>query len=317
MKMTRIIQKLSMFIFCLLRFKNIKLAYYLAYYKLSIKNMDLIDRLGDTIVFKKNKNKIFINHLPNFLFNLDLLFELLNADFVIIENATPTSFFIQIKGLHFHVTSLSNMAVLYEIFLQNIYSIHLQGKELVGIDIGMNIGAASHFFAGYSNVKIIYGYEPFPETYKEAVYISSLNPITANKLVQLNIGVSDCTGEKTITLYESGLLSASTANANNSFGRINGENVTVQLIAIKELLENVMDKHPNHTLFLKIDCEGEEYAIFESLKNTNLFHSINCMLIEWHEEGPEPITEILKLHGFQYLHIPNELLNAGMIYAFK
>jgi len=317
MKIVRWLQKLIVFIYCLIKYSSFKLAYNLSFYKVSIPNLGMIYKSGDQIVFKKTGNKIYYTQLPNFLFNLDMLFNLLNADFVKVTTATPEYFVANINGLTFKVSSLSNMGVLYEIFIQKIYEIELFGEDIIGIDIGMNIGAASHYFANFSNVKLVYGFEPFPATFDEAIFNSSLNPQLASKLVQQNIGVSDFTGDKTITLFESGLLSASTTNMNNTYGRVDGININVNLISIKDLLENVIQKHPNNPLFLKIDCEGEEYAIFESLQHTHLLDNVDCILVEWHEKGADPIVKFLKENGFQFHHIPNETLNCGMIYAFR
>jgi FkbM family methyltransferase len=143
----------------------------------------------------------------------------------------------------------------------------LEGHELVVVDIGMNVGVASHFFATLPNVKAVYGYEPFPETFQEALYNISLNHSIQSKLIPFNQGVSDVTAQKTITLFESGSLSASTIETAQTFTKKEGQEVKVELIAAKELLASITQKHPNSQLLLKIDCEGEEYAIFESLKN--------------------------------------------------
>ena len=128
---------------------------------------------------------------------------------------------------------------------------------------------------------------------------------------------SNVSVQKTITLFESGSLSASTIETAQIFTKKIGQEVMVELLAAKDILFNITQQHPNSQLLLKIDCEGEEYAIFESLRNTGLLQNVTAILVEWHEKGVEPIAAFLHDHGFQFHHIPNEQLNCGMVYAFK
>jgi FkbM family methyltransferase len=209
------------------------------------------------------------------------------------------------------------MAVLYEIFVQKIYDITCLHDNLIVLDIGMNVGVASHYFASKPNVKMVYGFEPFPETFAEAAYNASLNEHLGLNIISYNKGVSDTTCTKTIPLFDSGSLSASTTTQENTFGKVAGKFINVDLVAANMVLADITNNHPDSHFMLKIDCEGEEYAIFDSFYNTNLFDKVDCILVEWHEKGPDPIMECLQAKGFQYLHIPNETLNCGMIYAFK
>lgn len=317
MKIIRWLKKINVLIYCLIKFKSLQLAFYLAFYQVSMNRIQFIKRAGKQIIFKKNGNKIYFKQLPNFIFSMNMAFDLLNADIVKVINATPDNFILEINGLSFKVTSLSNMAVLYEIFIQKIYAIDLNSENVVVVDIGMNVGVASHFFANMPYVKSVYGYEPFPKTFAEALYNSELNPKIKNKLIQHNVGVSNFNGERKISLFESGLLSASTSKMENTYGIIEGIEIEIQFIAAIDLLQNVISDNPNSALCLKIDCEGEEYAIFESIKDTNLLDNVICIIVEWHEKGMDSITKILRNKGFQFLHIKNESLNCGMIYAFK
>ena len=58
-----------------------------------------------------------------------------------------------------------------DIFGENTYRFSVPGnKKKIVIDIGSNIGASCVYFARFNNVEEIYGYEPFAETYKLALY---------------------------------------------------------------------------------------------------------------------------------------------------
>jgi FkbM family methyltransferase len=317
MKIARILIKMIYFMYAIFYFKNVKLSYLMVKYTVDFNLLAGLKREGDQLVFKNSGNKIFINQLHWFGFLFPMLNELLQNSFVRVTQLEKKSFIVGVSGFQFKVSTLSNMAVLHEIFIQKIYNIQLEDPEVVVVDIGMNVSVASHFFATLPNVKAVYGYEPFPETFQEALYNISLNQCIQSKLIPFNIGVSDVTTQKTITLFESGSLSASTIEIEQTFTKKEGQDVKVELIAAKELLSNITQRHPNNQLLLKIDCEGEEYAILESLRNSGLMQNVTAILVEWHEKGVLPIASFLIDHGFQFHHIPNEKLNCGMVYAFK
>jgi FkbM family methyltransferase len=224
---------------------------------------------------------------------------------------------VEVEGLNFKVASLSNMAVLYEIFIEKIYSIDTAHKDLVVIDIGMNVGVASLYFASQSYVKKVYGYEPFPETFAEASLNVSANPNFANKLFLQNEGVSNINESRSITLFESGLLSASTIEQNNDYGKKIGQVIEVQLITITKVFELVISENPNAKILLKLDCEGEEYAIFDMLKESTYLNHVEVAIIEWHEKGFADIEKVLIDNHFILRHEHHVSENSGMIYATK
>jgi FkbM family methyltransferase len=317
MKIARILMKFIYFIYATLLFRSVQLAYLLVIYTVDFHFLSKLERQKNKLVFKDSGNKIYMHQLHWFGFLFPMLNELLQSTVAKVTQLEKDFFIMNIQGLNFKVASLSNMAVLHEIFIQKIYDIELMGSEIVVIDIGMNVGVASHFFASMPNVKAVYGYEPFPETFQEAVFNSALNPSLKNNLMLFNVGVSDRNCKKTITLFESGSLSASTIESNTTFTKINGHEVEVELMSAKDVITTIVQKHPNTPLVLKIDCEGEEYAIFESLKNSHLLSNVTAILVEWHEKGVNPIASFLIDHGFQFHHIPNKELKSGMVYAFK
>ena len=316
MRILRLINKATFFLFFLFKFRSIKLAFYLSYFNVSIKSVSSIKKINSFIVFPNN-NRINYNQLPKFLFSINLLFELLSHRDVVVSKSLENSFCIDIDGLSFNVSSLSNMAVLYEIYIQKIYNVNFNYDNLVVVDIGMNVGVASLYFANNNKVKVIYGYEPFPDTYNEALMNAAINRKLTDKLIFINKGVSDKTEQKNIDLYDSGLLSASTVISDNNFGKMLGKKITVDIISATDLMNDISIKHPLNKIILKVDCEGEEYSIFESLNNTNYFENIVCIIVEWHDKGPDIIAKILIDKGFQFFQVDDANFNAGLIYAFK
>jgi hypothetical protein len=70
---------------------------------------------------------------------MHFLIEILSNPIFKVKETTNTYFIVEVEGLEFKVASLSNMAVLYEIFIEKIYSINTAHKDVVVIDIGMNV----------------------------------------------------------------------------------------------------------------------------------------------------------------------------------
>jgi hypothetical protein len=204
MKIIRLANKFNNFVYYFFYFKSIKLAFLLSYYKVDIKNADLISKDGSSIVFNKNGNKISINQLSNFKFNIDYVFTILNSDFAKVTYSNSEYILLTLNNINFKVTSLSNLAVLYEIFVQNIYNVNPSINNIIVVDIGMNVGAATLYFANQSFTEKVYGFEPFPETYNEAFSNVKLNESILDKIVLFNKGVSSVTEQRTIYQYESG-----------------------------------------------------------------------------------------------------------------
>jgi len=317
MKIVRLVNKFNNFIYYFFYFKSIKLAFLFSYYKVDIKNADLISKEGNSIVFNKNGNKISINQLANFKFNIDYVFIILNSDFAKVTYSNSEYILLTLNNINFKVTSLSNLAVLYEIFVQNIYNVNPSINNIIVVDIGMNVGAATLYFANESFTEKVYGFEPFPETYNEAFSNVKLNESISDKVVLFNKGVSSVTEQRTIYQYESGLLSASTINSDENGIKKNGEKIVIDLLSITDLLDNIKKDHPLNKIMLKIDCEGEEYSIFESLSKTEYLNDVCSIVVEWHEYGPEKINAVLNKFKFQHFEVKDAYFNAGIIYGFK
>ena len=317
MSTIRISKKALFFFFYLAKYRSINLAYLFSYFNVSEKDVEGLKFKNGLLEVINNGNKISISHLPTFGFSMTMLIRLLKSNRIKILDCQSSFFIAQTGDMTFKVQSLSNMAVLYEIFVENIYSFATSKKDLIVVDIGMNVGLASMYFASKSNVLHVYGYEPFPETYHEATSNFSLNPNIFEKVSLINAGVSDISEFRKIYLFESGLLSASTIDTINHYGKIKDTFVEVKLISIKSVLDMVKLNHPNKPILMKIDCEGEEYAIFEALKNSDYFNNVDCIMVEWHENGYCNIESILLNNQFQIYHKYHVSENSGMIYAYK
>ena len=85
-------------------------------------------------------------------------------------------------------------------------------------------------------------------------------------------------------------------------------------------LQNVFDSNKLEKCnFIKIDCEGEEYKIIDSL-STPYFNKINKMCIEYHfvDTKPELLENMIKKLKTSYsIHTRKILPSIGFLYAKK
>ena len=121
----------------------------------------------------------------------------LNAEFKTIDSRTIVT--LKKYGLSFYIDNISNLLVILEVFFLTYYKINFNSKAIV-IDIGLNIGASALFFSQYENIEHIYAFEPFKETYEQAIDNLKLNKNLQNKITGHNYGLSDITEIKKMFL---------------------------------------------------------------------------------------------------------------------
>jgi FkbM family methyltransferase len=189
----------------------------------------------------------------------------LNADFKTIGNKIIVNL-RKYNGLYLYVDNISNLLVILDVFFLTSYKIISNSKAIV-IDIGLNIGASALFFSQYENIEHIYAFEPFKETYEQAVDNLKLNKNLQNKITAYNYGLSDKEEIKNV-LYSkkrSGSMSVMSDFYHSELKVKDMHLSKVTLKAADKEISNIISKTTNQ-IILKIDCEGSEYAIIDSLK---------------------------------------------------
>jgi FkbM family methyltransferase len=224
-------------------------------------------------------------------------------------------------GVSFCIKNGDDLNIITEVFDCGAYDISLNGSAVL-IDIGFNIGAASVFFAKMPNIECIYSYEPFQKTYEQGLYNLELNPGLADKITVYPYGLSDANKNFEMP-YSPKAASAMTVIPQNIeyIERERGLNeksmskTSVELKNAAEEISCVIAKHSGKKIILKMDCEGSEYAIMQSLTDKGILKNISAILLEYHFKGSRPILDVLEKNNFISFIKGNS--RYGMIYSVR
>jgi len=239
--------------------------------------------------------------------------ELLDSGFTIDNNilTTPQGIKIDISD-----TSDNPLYLVKEVFVKSEYNLIFE-KEAILFDIGMNKAAVSLLFAAKNNVKKIYAYEPFKPTYESARKNLKLNPHLSNKIQAFNFGLgkSEHVLELPYMAQASGSMST-THNICKNKKNVTKESVTIKDVA-KEIVPIIEDNQGSYVI-MKCDCEGAEFDIFERLNENGIFKKIDVIMMEYHFESPERLTNILAENGFAIqVKSGSSKSKTGYIYAVR
>jgi len=175
------------------------------------------------------------------------------------------------------------------------------------IDIGGHIGLFSLFSSQYCKNGKIYCFEPIKENFDMLQSNVELNKM--NNIIAVNAAVSSKNGTVTIYLNDD--------ESGHSMYVQGDKSVQVQSISLADIFDSY---NLSHCDFLKVDCEGEEYQIMESLPQ-KYFDKINKMCIEYHflDTKPHLLDGLVqKLKFLSYVVDTRRILpSIGFLYANK
>lgn len=199
-----------------------------------------------------------------------------------------------------HIFDGDGILIIEEIFKNEEYHFDL-GADVVVIDIGMNIGLASLYFALRADVKAVYGFEPFRPTFDQALFNFKINPRCAGKIHPCNYGLGDAEKELTLEYYSRTPGRMSTVKA---IGEIHPDHKyetrleTVQIKNAAAEIHSILERHRGTKIVLKCDTEGAEKEIFESLDAAGVLKDIDVVLLEYHFSYDAALLDILRRYGF-------------------
>ena len=219
-----------------------------------------------------------------------------------------------IKNISKDFTNIQKWDVDYiiaEIFRDKVYNnefVCVEEGDVV-FDVGFNYGFFSLNASQYNPKKII-GFEPNPKLCKKYNFYSNLPNVQLNEF-----GLSDKT--QLVTFYDNEASGRSTTLSDlNQIGIINS--YEVQMVSINEFIKT----NSIHKIdYLKVDCEGGEYAIFESIDKGFLKNNVKKIAIEFHHPPSDikvvNLIETLNKAEFELLLNYTDGEPTGIIYARK
>lgn len=198
--------------------------------------------------------------------------------------------------------------ILNEIFYQKIYNndfVCVEQNDIV-FDIGFNYGFFTLDALTYKPKKVI-GFEPNPKLVK------LFNQLDIENVELHKAAVSDKSG--TTIFYENDYSGKSSLHSDvNSDTFTNSYNVNIYSFNDVAKQYDVID-------YLKVDCEGSEYEIFESIPKEFLTNKIRKIALEFHHNindiKVKNLISKIKECGFETKLDYTEGDSTGMLYARK
>jgi FkbM family methyltransferase len=203
-----------------------------------------------------------------------------------------------------------------EVFFKSEYNL-INKRDSILIDIGMNRAGVSLLFACHQNVKKIYAYEPFKPTFAMAQRNLSLNPILAEKIQAVNVGL----GKADATL-ELPYIDTATGGMSTTYdvcmGKNNGRTETVVIRDAAKEIAPIFQENGGKYMIVKCDCEGAEFEIFEKLNEQRIIDQMDVVIMEYHVQKPDRLVDILTQNGFVVqTRAGSSKSKTGYIYAVR
>lgn len=227
---------------------------------------------------------------------------------------------VTINNAKFSINDEEEMFILCEVFIEGAYNLLLpKDKKTALIDIGMNVGVTSIFYASQPQVEKVFSFEPFTPTFNMALKNLGLNSSFSNKLNPNNFGLAKEDGELQIpfSLKQKGRMGLKGIPEKSSVVK---NDVALQTIFLKEVkteFEKIKSAVKENYVVCKMDCEGAEYELIDSLYEHKLLSLPDVYFIEWHERSPDTIVEKLIAENYTVINTTFRVLHSGMIYAVK
>ena len=211
--------------------------------------------------------------------------------------------------------NLSNMGddlfpIVTEIFYDKIYErdfVRLTNDDVV-VDIGANYGVFS-LYSQLFNPKKVYSVEPLKSTFEHM----SKN-LSEYDVVCINKAISDIDGFEKFTVTD---INGNNFSSKNSDGHHPSSILREEIVETININTLIKEYNIDKIDFLKIDCEGGELDLFNTINKDYLRENISKIVIEYHSDNiKNTIIDILTNNGF----IIEDVVgydNIGLIYSYN
>jgi FkbM family methyltransferase len=227
---------------------------------------------------------------------------------------------IEIDNITFIINDREELYILSEIFLEGSYNLLSPvNKKIALIDIGMNVGITSLFYASKKEVQKVFSFEPFLPTYNLALNNIKLNKSFSEKMQVNNFGLAREEGKMTIpySLKEKGRMGLNGVPAKSAIANLGVTQQDIFLKPVAPEFDKIKAQVNANFVVCKMDCEGAEYEIIDSLFTSGLLSLPDVYFIEWHHKSPEGIISNLVKCNYNVIGTTFKGKNLGMIYAIK
>ena len=215
-----------------------------------------------------NSRKIF----KNWYVYPKVYWQLTNDKIVVFETKTGLKIKIRVKS--------TDLMALTNVWMINEYDVdgfEINSSDII-IDVGAHIGLFSLLVSQFCKTGKIFSFEPIRENFDLLVSNLALNHI--ENVFPFNVGVSKKSGKLNLFLNND-------QSAHSVFPK-GSESITVEAISLQKIFD---EKQISSCKLLKLDCEGAEYDIIDSLP-VEYLDKIQNMAIEYHLADTKP--ELIK-----------------------
>ena len=215
-----------------------------------------------------NSRKIF----KNWYVYPKVYWQLTNDKIVVFETKTGLKIKIRVKS--------TDLMALTNVWMINEYDVdgfEINSSDII-IDVGAHIGLFSLLVSQFCKTGKIFSFEPIRENFDLLVSNLALNHI--ENVFPFNVGVSKKSGKLNLFLNND-------QSAHSIFPK-GSESITVEATSLQKIFD---EKQISSCKLLKLDCEGAEYDIIDSLP-VEYLDKIQNMAIEYHLADTKP--ELIK-----------------------
>ena len=228
-------------------------------------------------------------------------FSIIKRDYVIFE--TYSGLKIKLRTRSTDLMALTNVWLVEEYSGSNF---RINANDII-IDIGAHIGLFTLYASQYCKNGTIFCFEPVDENYDILV-----DNITQNNLKNVKPFKSAVSkSESTITIYRN------KDEAGHSMFSFTSQALKVDSISLKKIID---ENSINQCNLIKMDCEGAEYEIIESLP-LEYFKKISKLIIEYHfaDSKPKLVNDLkTKLMTISFkISTVSHSSDMGLLYAIK
>lgn len=216
------------------------------------------------------------------------------------------------------VTRAEELFILQEVLCNRVYHFASPNRSVV-IDVGMNVGIATLYFAACLGIPVL-AYELVPETFATALRNLQSNPQAMSLVEASNCGVAAAAGHLDVNVWpDKRGLSTICERPNGVAHGTAPQRIRAQVVSATEVIEQARSKFPDHELVIKMDCEGAEYEIIENLVSSGAIRQVKRLMLEWHQfneqQRPDQLLAQLVGAGFTTSLHGHPLDDCGMLYA--